>query len=203
MFAHRVAADGLFRLQARRIQELSGLAQIAEIIQSTADPDRLFGGFTRGLRQVVTFDELYVARIDGEHIITSKYGADGRSVGEDIYDGEVAQHPWFRLRGPMNSDGSEERRPAFCSESGRVMHVVPLRPKEFELLEYLLRNEGQVVSRESLARDVWRETARSVTLDNVMDVHIARLRRKIDFDHPSKLISTVRGVGFVIRESAA
>jgi two-component system copper resistance phosphate regulon response regulator CusR len=80
---------------------------------------------------------------------------------------------------------------------------IELTLREFELLEYLLRHEGQVVSREALARDVWRETSRSVTLDNVMDVHIARLRRKIDFDHPTTLISTVRGVGFVIREEEA
>jgi len=57
-----------------------------------------------------------------------------------------------------------------------------------------------VVSRDSLARDVWKEVSRSVPLDNVIDVHIARLRRKIDFDHPVKLIHTVRGVGFVLRE---
>ena len=85
----------------------------------------------------------------------------------------------------------------------RAGKVVELTLREFELLEYLLRHDGQVVSREALARDVWRETAGSVTLDNVMDVHIARLRRKIDLDHPAKLISTVRGVGFMIREDVA
>jgi DNA-binding response OmpR family regulator len=85
----------------------------------------------------------------------------------------------------------------------RAGKTIELTLREFELLEYLLRHEGQVVSREALARDVWRETARSVTLDNVMDVHIARLRRKIDFDCCEKLISTVRGVGFVIREGGA
>ncbi len=55
--------------------------------------------------------------------------------------------------------------------------------REFELLEYLLRHQGQVVSRETLARDVWKETARSTPLDNVIDVHIARLRRKVDADY--------------------
>jgi DNA-binding response OmpR family regulator len=77
---------------------------------------------------------------------------------------------------------------------------VDLTAREFELLDYLLRREGQVVSRESLARDVWKEPARSSTLDNVIDVHIARLRRKVDLDHPLKLIHTVRGVGFTVRE---
>jgi DNA-binding response OmpR family regulator len=77
---------------------------------------------------------------------------------------------------------------------------VELTVREFELLEFLLRYQGQVVSRETLARDVWQETSRTTPLDNVIDVHIARLRRKVDHDHPVKLIHTVRGVGFMIRE---
>jgi DNA-binding response OmpR family regulator len=79
-------------------------------------------------------------------------------------------------------------------------HPVELTVREFELLEFLMRHHGQVVSREALAHDVWHETARSTPLDNVIDVHIARLRRKIDVDSPVKLIHTVRGVGFVLRE---
>ena len=77
---------------------------------------------------------------------------------------------------------------------------VELTVREFELLEYLLRYQGQVVSRETLARDVWKETARTTPLDNVIDVHIARLRRKVDLDQAVKLIHTVRGVGFMLRE---
>jgi DNA-binding response OmpR family regulator len=78
--------------------------------------------------------------------------------------------------------------------------LVDVTAREFELLEYLLRHQGQVVSRESLARDVWKETARTTPLDNVIDVHIARLRRKVDLEHGVKLIHTVRGVGFMLRE---
>jgi DNA-binding response OmpR family regulator len=77
---------------------------------------------------------------------------------------------------------------------------VELTVREFELLEYLMRYEGQVVSRETLARDVWQETARTTPLDNVIDVHIARLRRKVDLDRPARLIHTIRGVGFMLRE---
>lgn len=82
----------------------------------------------------------------------------------------------------------------------RAGTAVELTHKEFELLEYLARYEGQVVSREALAREVWKESARSMTLDNVMDVHMTRLRRKVDADHPLKLIHTVKGVGFLLRE---
>jgi two-component system, OmpR family, copper resistance phosphate regulon response regulator CusR len=75
-----------------------------------------------------------------------------------------------------------------------------LTAREFDLLEYLLRQQGRVVSREMLARDVWEETARYTPLDNVIDVHIAHLRRKLDDPFGSKLLQTVRGVGFVLRE---
>jgi DNA-binding response OmpR family regulator len=78
--------------------------------------------------------------------------------------------------------------------------LVELTAREFELLQYLLRHERQVVSRDTLAHDVWNEPVRSAPLDNVIDVHIARLRRKLDADHPVKLIHTVRGVGFMLRE---
>jgi two-component system, OmpR family, copper resistance phosphate regulon response regulator CusR len=75
-----------------------------------------------------------------------------------------------------------------------------LTAREFELLEYLLRHHRQLVSREMLAREVWRETARATPIDNVIDVHIGRLRKKVDPDGARRLIHTVRGVGFVLRE---
>ena len=86
------------------------------------------------------------------------------------------------------------------TRSGRA---IDLTAREFELLEFLLRFEGQVVSRETLAREVWQERGRTPTLDNVIDAHVARLRKKIDAETGVKLIHTVRGVGFVVREEAA
>ena len=50
--------------------------------------------------------------------------------------------------------------------------VLELTPREFELLEYLLRHRGTIVSREMLARDVWKETERGTPLDNVIDVRV-------------------------------
>ncbi len=76
--------------------------------------------------------------------------------------------------------------------------VIELTAKEFELLEYLMRHQGQVVSREMLARDVWQVTARATPLDNVIDVSIARLRRKLDDAFDRTLLHTVRGVGLVL-----
>jgi DNA-binding response OmpR family regulator len=77
---------------------------------------------------------------------------------------------------------------------------IELTTKEFELLDCLMRCQGQVVSREALARDVWKETSRSTSLDNVIDVHITRLRRKVDCDPSARLIHTVRGVGFIVND---
>lgn len=81
----------------------------------------------------------------------------------------------------------------------RAGQTLELTVKEFEMLEYLLRHVGRVVSREMLARDVWHVTVRATPLDNVIDVTIARLRRKVDDPFETKLLHTVRGVGFVLR----
>jgi DNA-binding response OmpR family regulator len=81
-------------------------------------------------------------------------------------------------------------------------HTLELTAREFELLEFLLRYQGQVVSREMLARDIWGEAQRATPIDNVIDVHLARLRKKVDADGPLKLIHTLRGVGFMLREVA-
>jgi len=77
---------------------------------------------------------------------------------------------------------------------------IDLTAREFDLLAYFLRQPGQVVTREMIARDVWRETKRATPLDNVIDVHVAHLRRKVDDGYKTTLIQTVRGVGFVLRE---
>jgi two-component system copper resistance phosphate regulon response regulator CusR len=82
----------------------------------------------------------------------------------------------------------------------RGERLLDLTVREFELLEYLLRHRGHVVSREMLAHDVWREPRRATPIDNVIDVQVARLRKKVDADGQARLIHTVRGVGFVLRE---
>lgn len=89
--------------------------------------------------------------------------------------------------------------------SGRIAtragNVLELTGREFDLLEFLLLNSGSVVSREMVARDVWKTTVRYTSLDNVIDVHIARIRKKLDDRFPVKLLHTVRGLGFVLRKA--
>jgi DNA-binding response OmpR family regulator len=79
-------------------------------------------------------------------------------------------------------------------------YPLDLTAREFELIEYMLRHQGHIVSREMLAHDVWKEPRRATPIDNVIDVQMARLRRKIDVEGQARLIHTVRGVGFVLRE---
>ena len=84
----------------------------------------------------------------------------------------------------------------------RESHRLELTAREFELLEFLARNKGRIVSREMLARDVWKEPGRATPLDNVIDVHVGRLRKKLDDPFSNKLLHTVRGVGFLLSEEA-
>jgi heavy metal response regulator len=76
---------------------------------------------------------------------------------------------------------------------------ISLTNKEFELLEYLLRNKRRVLSRVILTEHIWDMNFDSET--NIVDVVINRLRRKLDDGFPTKLIHTVRGVGYVLKES--
>jgi two-component system, OmpR family, copper resistance phosphate regulon response regulator CusR len=82
----------------------------------------------------------------------------------------------------------------------RAGQKIELTAREYELLEYLFRHQGRVVSREMIARDLWKEVTRQTPLDNVIDVHMAHLRRKIDDPFNRKLLHTVRGLGFILRD---
>ena len=73
---------------------------------------------------------------------------------------------------------------------------IKLKPREFQLLEYMMRNKGQIVTRAMLLQAVWNYNFDPQT--NVIDVHISRLRQKIDKDFSISLIHTVRGVGYVL-----
>ncbi|MGY4573217.1 two-component system OmpR family response regulator [Bradyrhizobium sp. USDA 3256] len=74
---------------------------------------------------------------------------------------------------------------------------IPLLPKEFQLLEYLARNEGRVVSRAMLLRHVWDLHFDPST--NIIDVYVGRLRRKVDDQQAYPLIHTIRGIGYCLR----
>ncbi|MGA1856372.1 response regulator transcription factor [Azospirillum sp. 11R-A] len=83
----------------------------------------------------------------------------------------------------------------------RAGKAIDLLPREFSLLEYLMRNAGSVVTRTMMLENVWDYHFDPQT--NVIDVHIARLRQKIDKDFPTPLIHTVRGAGYSLRAAEA
>ena len=78
----------------------------------------------------------------------------------------------------------------------RVNTTINLRKKELEILEYLLRNKGKVVSRSMIFEHVWDENANPLT--NVVDVHIRYLREKIELPFGEQLIKTIHGIGYKI-----
>ena len=76
---------------------------------------------------------------------------------------------------------------------------ISLTPKEYAILEVLMRHPGEAVSRASLAERVWE--AEPATLSNLLDVHVSHLRRKIDVEHQPQLLHTVRGGGYMVGPS--
>ena len=74
---------------------------------------------------------------------------------------------------------------------------IDLLPREFRLLEYMMRRKGQLLTREILLREVWKY--KFVPKTNLVDVHMGRLRRKIDGAHEPPMILNVRGKGFLLR----
>jgi len=81
----------------------------------------------------------------------------------------------------------------------RAGNEIKLQPKEFQLLKYLLEHQGQVISRTLLFERVWEYHFDPKT--NVIDVHVAKLRRKLEADEQTQIIHTVRGAGYVIRDT--
>ena len=77
---------------------------------------------------------------------------------------------------------------------------IDLRPREFRLLEYMMRHQDQILTRAMLLKEVW--NYKFVPESNLVDVHMGRLRRKVDAPHEPPMIYNVRGVGFVLRAPA-
>jgi two-component system copper resistance phosphate regulon response regulator CusR len=84
----------------------------------------------------------------------------------------------------------------------RGKRSINLTPREYDLLDYLLRSAGGVVTRNMIVRDVWRSVRRETPLDNLIDVHIAHLRRKLNGPGETKLLHTIRGIGFLLAEDS-
>lgn len=146
-------------------------------------------------------------------VLTAKDSIEDRVVGLDAGADDYLVKPFAfpellaRIRALMRrgrNDWVTRRRLADLEVDSATRRVtrggreIELTAKEFDLLEYLIRFQGRTVTREMLAREVWHVSARATPMDNVIDVHIARLRRKIDDPSGSSLLRTIRGVGFLL-----
>jgi DNA-binding response OmpR family regulator len=100
----------------------------------------------------------------------------------------------FALFSILQIEDLEVDRVSHTVRRGR--HNIDLSPKEFALLEFLMRHEGQPVSRTSIVEQVWKLNFDTIT--NVVDVYINYLRRKVDSGYDRALIRTIRGVGYQI-----
>ena len=150
-------------------------------------------------------------------ILTARDSLDDRVEGLDSGADDYLVKPFAfpemhaRLRALIRRGRTDEVSLLQCGdiEMDRVIRTViragkmiDLTQKEFELLEFLLRHKGHVVSREMIALALWNTRARAVPQDNVIDVHVTRLRAKIDVPFLSPVIRTIRGVGFTIQEKS-
>ena len=82
----------------------------------------------------------------------------------------------------------------------RAGRSIDLLPREFRLLEYMMRRKDQMLTRAMLLEEVWKY--KFVPQTNLVDVHMGRLRRKVDEPHEAPMIHNVRGVGFILRAPA-
>jgi len=85
-------------------------------------------------------------------------------------------------------------------EVKRGKELVSLTAREYAILEFLLYNKNRVLSRLSIAEHVWGDNFDMFTMTNFVDVHIKNLRKKIDDNGEKKLIQTIRGVGYIIKD---
>jgi two-component system OmpR family response regulator len=173
--------------------------------------DRMLPGGLDGLGVLAT---LRAAGVDAPVLILSALsGVDDRVRGLRAGGDDYLTKPFDFLELTARLDVLLRRQSAPQRESilraGRLemdllTHVVcyagrliELQPREYRLLEFLMRHADQVVTRTMLFEQVW--NYRSVEPTNVIDMHISKLRRKLDPDNPDPIIRTVRGAGYMLR----
>lgn len=84
--------------------------------------------------------------------------------------------------------------------ASRAGHVLDLTPREFDLLAFLASLHGDVATRQMIQQEVWNVQSAMASMENVLDVHVSRLRKKLDIAGSAPLLHTVRGVGLVLKE---
>ena len=146
-------------------------------------------------------------------ILTARDAVEDRVIGLDLGADDYLVKPFAfaellaRLRAITRRGRSEETLRLVAGDLEidlatrtvrRAGRPIELTGREFQILEYLLRAGGQVVTREMMSRDIWDEA--DEVLNNSIDVYVSHLRGKIDHPFNRKLIQTIRGVGYRLRD---
>jgi DNA-binding response OmpR family regulator len=147
-------------------------------------------------------------------ILTARDAVDDRVLGLDAGADDYLVKPFAmaellaRLRVLLRRGQTEQRETVLRADDlemdlvarrvSRGGQEVALTQREFEVLEYLLRHRGQVVTRAMLGHDIWKEPEHALT--NVVEVYITLLRRKVELPGRPALLRTIRGVGYCLGE---
>ncbi|MBA3301899.1 MAG: response regulator transcription factor [Thermoleophilaceae bacterium] len=195
--------------------QIAGDGEAALATSSVFEPDAVV--LDLGLPHIDGMEVCRRLRADGDVpilILTAREGVDDRVAGLDEGADDYLVKPFerdellarlralLRRRPPRGSGfivvGDLKLNPD-SREIFRGERRIELTQREFELLEFLMRNERLVVSRDALLEDVWGYAPFSET--NTVDVFVSNLRRKLEEGGASRLIHTVRGAGYVLREA--
>lgn len=198
-FAVQVVADGI------EAQELASYQHYDLVLLDLALPGASGLDVLRGIRSKMP--DLPVLIITGAAKVEERVR--GLDAGADDYVSKpfVFAELSARIRAVLRRGGRSARAVLQIAdlEIERVTHAVQrggheiaLSPKEYALLEFLMRNAGQPVSRAAILAQVWKFDLDTMT--NVVDVYINYLRRKVDQGYDRALIQTIRGVGYQIGE---
>lgn len=170
--------DGMAAVAAMRA---AGVATPVLILSAMGSPDDRVAGLTQGADDYLTKPFVFAELLARVRLLTRRQQAGGPAVETKLVCDDLEMDLLAR-------------------RVRRGTRVIDLQPREFRLLEYLLRHAGQVVTRTMLLEGVW-----DYHFDpgsNVTDVHISRLRRKIDEGEERRLLHTVRGSGYKLGADA-
>ncbi len=170
----------------RMLPKLDGLSVISQLREQQIDTPVLV---LSGLGEVD--DRVEGLRVGGDDYLVKPYAFNELLARLDALQRRASQVPQTLLK---VADLELDRLKHKVSRAGKSLH---LQPREFRLLEYLMRHAGQVVTRTMLLEQVWNYHFDPQT--NVVDVHISRLRGKIDRGFEPTLLHTVRGMGYSLR----
>jgi two-component system OmpR family response regulator len=177
----------------RMLPRLDGLSLIRSLREQNGTTPALI---LSALGQVD--DRVKGLRAGGDDYLTKPYAFSELLARVEVLSRRRAAPPSAEPTVLRVADLELDRLSHRVSRNGRD---IPLQPREFRLLEYLMRHAGQVVTRTMLLEQVWDYHFDPQT--NVIDVHVSRLRSKIDKGHSTALIHTIRGAGYVLREGPA